>query len=498
MHSMQKMRVAVGGILTETNTFATAKTGYADFTRKRAPGMVAGAAMLKQFRNVHAPVGGFIKEAEIAGLELIPLIWTFAQPGGKVRHAVYTRLRNRFLAGLKKALPVDGVLLDLHGAMVTDRCEDTEGDFLGHIRKMVGEQVPVITTLDFHANITPLMARKANALIGYDTYPHADCLERGVEAARLMAATIRKKIRPVIAFRQIPLLMSLTRQCTLIPPMADILKIVHRMEQQPGVLAITLAGGFPCADIRDAGASVVVMTDGNSALAGSLAGKLVAEIWKRRREVCATMTPLTGAIAHALRTGKGPIVLADVSDNPGGGAPCDGTVMLKALVEANVSSAVVAIIVDPEAVAVAAKVGAGKRITLKVGGKTDRMHGAPLTLTGIVRWAGKKSYVNKGPIMKGLRVDMGLAVLFVVNNVEIILTTKRFQPYDAEAIRCMGIEPRKRLLVGLKSSVHYRASYQNMAAKIFEVDTPGISTPDLKRYHFRKVRRPIYPLDEMK
>ena len=494
---MKKARVEIGGILHETNTFARTKTQYNDFLQGRAIGIGEGAAMLKQLRNVRVPVGGFIEEAKRSGLDLVPLIWTFAQPGGKVRHSVYTRLRNRFLARLKEALPVDGVLLDLHGAMVTDRCEDVEGDLLRSIRRVVGYEIPVMTTLDLHANITSLMAKEADALIGYDTYPHVDLWERGVEVARLMASAIRKKIRPVITFRKIPLLIAPPRQCTLIPPMANIFKIVHKMEKEPGVLAITFSGGFPFADIRDAGASVVVMTDGNIPLAEKLADKLAKEVWKQRKKFRVQLTPVRKAIAFALRTGKGPVVLADGSDNPGGGAPCDGTVMLKALVEANVPSAVVAVIADPEAVAAACKVGAGKYITLKVGGKTDRLHGTTLTLTGLVRRVGKKTYVNKGPMMKGMRVDMGMVVLFIVNNVEIILTEKRFQPWDAEAIRCMGIEPRKRLLVGLKSAVHYRSSYQDMAAKIFEVDTPGIHSPNLSCYRFRKVRRPIFPLDKI-
>ena len=497
----KRARVAVGGIMHETNSFSKVPTEYEDFTSSHALSMATGADILKKFRGLGVPIGGFINEAERSGLELIPLIYTFATPGGKVRHSAYVRLRERFLASLRKAMPVDGVLLDLHGAMATDRCEDAEGDFLRHIRKVVGPGTPIMSTLDLHANITPLMVKEADALIGYDTYPHVDLWERGIETARLMADAIGKtggqgkKIRPVSALRQIPLLVAPPRQCTLIPPMADIFKIVHKMEKKPGVLAITVAGGFPFSDIRDAGMAVVVMTDGNKRLAEALAGQLAKAIWKRRNDFRVILTPVTEAIAYALKTGKGPVVLADGSDNPGGGAPCDGTVMLKALVEANVPSAVVAFIADPQAVEAAMKIGAGKRATLTVGGKTDRKHGKPLTLTGLVKWVGKKTYVNKGTMQTGLKVDLGRAALFVVNNVEIILTENRAQPLDTEAIRCMGIEPRKRLLVGLKSSVHYRSSYQDMATRIFEVDTPGVHSPDLRHYRFRRIRRPIYPLD---
>jgi len=201
------------------------------------------------------------------------------------------------------------------------------------------------------------------------------------------------------------------------------------------------------------------------------------------------------AIDYALKTQRGPVILADGSDNPGGGSPSDGTVMLDALVKAGVPSAAVACICDPEAVAAAHRAGAGNRATLVVGGKSDTLHGPPLTLTGVVRWAGEKQFTARGPMRPGLKVNMGRTAVFVVHNVEIVLTERRFQPFDCEALRCLGIEPRDRLLIGLKSAVHFRADYQPLAARIFEVDTPGAHCPDLARFTYRRVRRPIYPLD---
>jgi microcystin degradation protein MlrC len=237
------------------------------------------------------------------------------------------------------------------------------------------------------------------------------------------------------------------------------------------------------------------MTKGDLNLARRTAEEISLYLWERRDDFQVILTPVHDAIAYALKVGHGPVVLADVSDNPGGGSPSDGTVMLKELVEGNVPSAVVAAIVDPEAVRAAKQAGLGARTTLVVGGKKDRHHGDPLTLTGEVRWVGEKEYINKGPMMTGMTVKMGLTAVFVVNNVEIILTEKHFQPFDTEALRCLNIEPSERLLVGLKSAVHYRACYNDMATKIFEVDTPGITTPDLTKYTYRHVRRPIYPLD---
>jgi microcystin degradation protein MlrC len=312
-----------------------------------------------------------------------------------------------------------------------------------------------------------------------------------------MAAEVAGQVKPVAAFRAVEMLIGLPKQCTLSGPMADAFELVHRLEARPGILAITLAGGFPFADIYHAGASVTVMTDGDLDLARRTADEIARYLWERREAFRVTLTPVSEAIAYALKTGRGPVVLADVSDNPGGGSPCDGTRMLQELVGANVPSAVLAVIVDPEAVRAAQEAGVGRTATLVVGGKTDRRHGDPLTLTGKVVWVGQKEYVNRGPMMTGTTVKMGLTAVFVVNTVEIILTENHFQPFDPEALRCLNIEPRKRLLIGLKSAVHFRAAFQDLAEKIFEVDTPGITSPDLRRYSYKRVRRPIYPLDEM-
>jgi len=490
------VRIAIGGILHETNTFAEDVTDLAAFQKPGAfPGLLKGWEILSTLRGSGICVGGYIAAAEQLNMELVPLLWTFAMPSGTVRHAAYEFLRGLLLESLRQVLPVDGVLLDLHGAMVTDACDDVEGDLLHHVRKMVGPRVPVMATLDFHANITQAMAKWADALVGYDTYPHIDYLERGEEAARWMASTISSRVKPVIGFRAVDMLIGCPKQCTLYGPMAEAFRQVHEMERRPGILGITLAGGFPYSDIRDAGASVAVITNGDLNLAQRTADEIALHLWEQREEFRIKLTPVREAIAYALKTGQKPVVLADVSDNPGGGSPCDGTVMLKELVEGNVPSAAVAVIVDPEAVRAAKQAGIGAKVTLVVGGKKDRRHGNPLTLTGEVRWVGEKEYVNKGAMMTGMTVKMGLTAVFVVNNVEIILTENHFQPFDPEALRCLNIEPRERLLVGLKSAVHFRACYQDLAAKIFEVDAPGITTPDLMKYPYRHVRRPIYPLD---
>jgi microcystin degradation protein MlrC len=286
------------------------------------------------------------------------------------------------------------------------------------------------------------------------------------------------------------------RQCTLIAPMTEIIELAHEAEERPDVLNVTVSGGFPFADITDCGASVAVTTDGDEELAEEVAREIAQAMWDRRDDFKLQLTPVEDAIEHALETGEGPVVLADGSDNPCGGAPCDGTVMLREIIEADVPRSTVAIIVDPEAVADAVDAGVGSEVTLEVGGKTDDRHGPPLELTGYVRLISDGRYANRGPMYTGVESDMGRTVVFVVGEVEVVLTEQRIQPYDCQALRSVGIEPRERLLIGLKSAVHFRADYGPIAAAIFDLDTPGVHNPDVTLLDFEHVRRPIWPLDD--
>ena len=505
------MRIATGGIAHETNTFAARPTTIDEFrSRGGFPGLTVGAPVLDALRGSNSCTGGFIEAAEEIGAELVPLIWTFAQPSGIVQQAAYEELIGLLLEQLHKAMPVDGVLLDLHGAMVTEGLEDAEGDILARVRAVVGPDTPIVATLDLHANITPAMAAVADALIGYDTYPHVDCAERGAEAVRILAGIVRGGLRPVRGFAQVDMLLGPPKQCTLISPMKDVFARVHEVERRPGIIAVTLSGGFAFADIRDAGASVVVHSDGDEEVAQATAEEIAGHLWERREEFRVEVTPVREAVREALAGCDGTVVLADGSDNPGGGAPCDGTVMLGELVEALGQDgggpgqapaadpvATVAIIADPEAVARAVEVGVGRTVTLEVGGKTDRHHGEPLTLSGSVRLISDGNYRNHGPMMTGLPVAMGRTVVFVVGGVEVLLTERRVQPFDRQALRSVGIEPSQRRVIGLKSAVHFRADYGPIAGRIFDLDTPGIHNPDVTRYDYRRLRRPMWPLDDV-
>lgn len=490
------MRIATGGICHETHTFSPVRTTLGSFERSPiAGGIRRGVEILEAFRGTATVTGGFIDGAGDAGFELLPLLWTFAMPSGVVDRTAYESLRGEMLDRLDRAGPVDGVLLDLHGAMVADGVEDVEGDLLAAFRARLGPDIPIVATLDLHANVTPAMASLAGVLVGFDTYPHVDLRERGIEAAGLVARMARGKLRPVMARQRVPLLAPPSRQCTLDSPMKDVLALAHEIERRPGVLNVTVSAGFPYADVEEAGFSAVVTAEGDLGLAQSCAAEISRFIWTRREEFLVHLTPVREAIAYALRTGQGPVILADTSDNPGGGTPCDGTVVLQHLVEAQAPRSVAAVCADPEAVHRCLQAGVGESLTLDVGGKTDKLHGETLRLTGRVRLISDGRFVNRGPMMRGLTMEMGRTAVFVVGGVEVILTERRIQAKDTQLLRSLGIEPLDRLLIALKSSVHYRADFGPLAKAVFEVDAPGLLHPDLTRFSFRKLRRPCFPLD---
>lgn len=499
------MRVLVASIGTETNTFAVKPTTLHDF-RRGMPGfsmpgetqeeLGQGEVISDYFRATHTIAGGYIAAAERLGLDLDFLMSNWAMPGGIVEQSAYEYLKGELLQRISRAAGYEGILLDMHGAMVSERVEDVEGDIIAAVRKKIGVKVPIVVTLDLHSNSTALMARCADAIIGYDLYPHTDVYERGVEAAETMSSILKGKIRPVLAWRRLPLITLPPKQCTLLEPMVSLLAKAHAMEMKEKVVNVTLSMGFPFADIHDAGVSVLVTTDNDRELAERLAGEMAQAIWDKRDEFFVKLTPVSEAIDYACTKAKGLVVLADGSDNPGGGGPCDGTVILKEFIEKKVEGAVVAVIADPESVAKAVEAGAGNTVTLDLGGKTDDMHGAPVRLTAGVKLLSDGVFISEGLMGGGTRGDMGRTAVLEKDGVEIIVTERRIQPYDTGLLRSVGIEPERRRIIALKSAVHFRGTYQAIAERIFDADTPGVHRADFGNYRYRNLRKPLYPLQK--
>ena len=483
----------------ETNTFAVTPTRLADFDFAGAPAVDASPERIRgRFRGTRTVHGGYLAAAAELGFELEPLLWAYATPSGVVQQAAYEELAAVLLERLSRRgreAGCRGVLLDLHGAMVSEHLEDVEGDLIERTRAALGADLPLVVTVDLHANVTARMAAHADAIVGFEEYPHVDAFDRGVQAGRLIHAAAAGSLRPRLAYVQLPLVTMPPKQCTLRAPARDLLHRARETARRPGVLDATIAHGFPFADIHDAGTSVLVTADGSAEQAAVCAAELAGAVWRRRREFDVALTPVADAVRYARDKATGLVVLADGSDNPGGGGPCDGTVVLRELLATGAEDAVVAVIADPEVVAAAAAAGAGEEIDVRLGGKTDRRHGDPVALRAQVRLLSDGRFVTRSRMGAGGVTEMGRTAVLQCGGVRVVVTERRVQPLDAELLRSVGIEPREQRLVALKSAVHFRSTYEQIAERIFDLDTPGVHRPDFAAYRYRRLRPGVYPLD---
>jgi microcystin degradation protein MlrC len=476
----------------ETNTFSNVPTDRGQF---EARDLSYGGEIIEAYRGTGTCLGGMIGAAERLGVTLLPSVAASASPAGRVTRDIYEHVKERMLTDLKAAGRLDGVLLDLHGAMVPEGLDDGEGDIIAAVRRAVGPDVPIAVTLDFHGNLGRDMIAGADLLHGYKTYPHVDMAERGAEAAERLAQVIGGRLRPTAAWRKPPLMPPLGRQGTAGGPMRRLYDMADEMERDPKVISISLFAGFPYADIPDAGLGIYVVTDDDPALAERLASRLAQVAWQHRHEFIHTAVPVKDAVAKALAAEGRPIVLADMADNTGGGAAGDGTEILRELLRVGARSATVACIWDAAAAQACAKAGVGASVTLDVGGKVDDRHGAPVRVTGTVRTLSDGRFVHRGPMMTGLPGRLGVTAVLDVNDVKVILISHRWQTLDPEMIRFVGIDPLREKILVVKSTIHYRAAFEPIAKEIIEVDAPGLSSSNLARFEYRRVRRPVFPLD---
>ena len=339
------------------------------------------------------------------------------------------------------------------------------------------------------------MVREADVLVGYDTYPHIDEYERSVESVDLLAKILDGKLKPTKALSQPPMLPALQAQFTGRHPMTKLLDEAHKMEQLPGFEAVTVAAGFPWSDIKEASMSFIVVTNNDQKQADALAQELSDLAWSIRRDFLVKPMPVRDALKRVKAAKEGPIVLADIGDNPGGGTPCDSTFVIKAVLEEGLTGGVFGVIWDLVAAAKAARAGPGNEIEVNLGGHTDRLHGKPIRVKAHVKSVSDGQWLVKGPMGTGSLTEMGLTAVLNVAGNDLIVTSLRLQPLDLELYRSQGIEPTTAKFIVVKSSVHYRASHEPVAKEIIELDTPGLTSPRLASFKFRKIKRPIFPLD---
>lgn len=487
------MRIATGGISHETSTFAPTPTTLRDFAT--GLGLYRGPDILDRFRGTNNCTGGFIAGAERHGFELIPLLWTFAYPGGLVARADYATLKAEFLERLRKVLPVDGVLLDLHGAMVVDGIDDGDGDFIAAVRQVVGPACPIVATFDLHGNHTQQRIAAASAVIGFDTYPHVDMMERGIEAADLIVRTIRGEVRPVSALCELPLFWSAACQVTGHPPIDEAFRLVHDVEKRPGILSVTLATGFPWADVPQMGASVIVVADGDAKLARYTADEIGAWIWQRRERWHRKPLSVAEAIDLGTQARKYSIMLADMADNTGGGAPGDSTEVLRTFVERDLPYALLLYMVDPDVARQAHAAGVGKVFHAQIGGKSHPLQGAPVPLGVEVVALSDGKFTYDGPMYAGLTGDLGISSWLRWHGVNIVVVSARMQPLDQAFARSLGIDCSKMKFIAVKSAVHFRSGFERIAGSIHNIDAQAIHTHDFAKLPYRRRRKPMFPLE---
>jgi microcystin degradation protein MlrC len=490
------MRIAVGGFLHESHSFAPRPATYQDFVRPAGfPGLTHGAAMLPAVRDCANAIAGAIRVAEEAGAELVPLAWCMANPSGPVQDEAFERISALICARLSEALdqaPLDGVFLDLHGAALCDSFPDMEGELLRRVRCTVGA-VPVTISLDPHTNLTRQMVEQSDALSPYYTYPHVDMREAGARAMRLLLRRIAGAPYAK-AFRQLDYWIPITSQCTLMEPMLSVMAARALMSEETGAAELAFCFGFPYADFADCGAAVVAYAESQS-IADEAADRFMAELRAREHDFGAEVIPAREAVALALQSSlhssqgnsaRGPVVIADTQDNPGGGGHGDTTGLLAELVAQGARGAVLCLINDAESAATCHLAGQGAEVSLVLGGKSD---GAPIECNARVLRLTDGRFTCTGPMAGGNPGDLGpTALVELPPGVRVLISSRKMQALDQEILRHVGIEPKDCPILALKSSVHFRADFGPIASSIIVAAAPGPVVADPATLPFRNVR----------
>lgn len=486
-------RIAIGGFLHETNTFAPSKAAYADFESGGGwPAMSRGDALLDATRGINVGISGFAAEAENRGWQLVPTIWCAASPSAHVRQDAYEKIAKVIVEGIAGAGDLDGVYLDLHGAMVTEHLDDGEGELLARVRKVIGKDLPLVVSLDLHANVTPAMVEHADALIAYRTYPHIDMADTGRAAARHMILLLHSKQRFAKAFRQLPFLIPISWQCTDMEPCKSIYRRLAGLESDE-VPTLSFAPGFPAADFFHCGPAVVAYgktQDDADAAADEIASFISNHEAAFDGRIFGPDEGVRHAIAIAANAKK-PVVIADTQDNPGAGGDSDTTGMLRALLTAGVTKAAIGLIVDAESASAAHAAGIGTTVTLELGGKSGIPGDAPLRESFVVEALSDGRFVASGPYFGGTTMNLGPSACLRIAGVRIVVSSRKAQLADQSMFRFVGIEPTEQSILVNKSSVHFRADFEPIAEAIIVCAAPGAMPADTAALPWKRLRPDI-------
>lgn len=499
MRTDSNLRFAVGGIIHETNTYAAESSGL---TKIAAFEKYKGQEIIEHFTDVNHQIGGFIAGADQHNVTLIPTYLAQATPSGTIDREAYLYIKDTILTGIKAALPVDGVLLALHGAGVADGFEDIEGDLISAVRHLVGPDVPIAAEYDLHTNFTETMFDNADITISCKLYPHTDFFVRGVETVGLMVDVINQKIKPTSAVKFLPILPYIvTTDKGFVP--AEVNALCEKLSQQEGVIDCFWFHGFAYSDIAAPCPSVVCITDNNEALAQRCVDEVAEWIWSHRDQFLPHFHTPAEAVQTALSREKSdprPIVLNEYSDNPGGGTPGDGTFLLKAILDAKPAPGTVCfgIMNDIAVVNQAISAGVGSTIEIELGGKLGSFQGEPIKATAYVKSITDGKFVNRpGAMFDGVSFDLGKMCRLIINGVDVIVASRAEQIYDEEPFLMHGVDIMRYKVVALKGANHFRARYNIIASEIISVNTIGLSSADIKSFPRQHLKKSVWPLEEV-
>ena len=496
-------RIAVGGIMHETNTFNQAKTTLADFEIGLAEekGILRGQELIRQSEQGSTITSGYIEGARTFGLELYPTIMAGPQTKGTVTDDAFNTLTAELIERLKSAPKLDGVLLSLHGAMVAESYPHADAEVVRRVRQALGNGIPIVVTHDFHANVSPEIVELSTVLNTVKECPHLDTKERGIQAAKIMAEIVSGKVKPVQALAKPPMLYNLIYHDTSREPFRHITEESRRLEKNPKILAVSVPGGYQWADVPAMGPSVVVVTDNDPELAKREAQRLSDMLWATRDQLVLKLPNPATAVRQAMESDKFPVALIDTGDNIGGGSSGDSTFILSELLRQKAQGWVVTI-ADRAATEAAFRAGVGQPFDQMVGGKTDKLHGEPVRVRGRVKSLHDGKYVEPEVRHGGFRYwDMGLTAVIEAEGSTrdlqnlLLLTIKRTMPNSIHQIVSNGVYPQRQKILVAKGTIAPRAAYEPIAARLIEVDSGGVAAVNPARFTYKSVRRPLFGLD---
>jgi len=482
-------RVAIGSILTECNQLGGIPIDITWFERYD---LHRGEAVLQIRSGV---VGGMLEVLRERRGDVIPLLSASTCPGAYLTTACYTELKTDLLDRLRAALPVDGVLLPLHGAAVAENVPDLEGDLIGAVRQVVGPRIPIVGTLDLHAHVTAEMVRDADALLAWETYPHRDAFTTGVRGARLLLDALEGRCRPAMAMAKVPVLTGAIRGSTEgDDPFAHLMRLTKSYEGRGGVLSTSLFLVHPYLDQPGMGSGAIVVTDNDIEKAVQIARGIAEQYWARRFELEPELFSPEEAVTRGLEV-EGPVVLVEAADCCGGGAAGDSVATLKALLRGNVAQTSLVPVVDPEAAAACHRAGVGGSVTVLLGHRCDPRWGDPATVTGRVSRLSDGRFRYVGGVWDDVESNMGPSAVLRIGAVQVLVASHATYDWMDEQYRSMGMNPSEAKFIVAKNPMNYRQAYGTIAKAIFVLDTPGPTPPTVRHVQYKNVRRPYFPLD---